>query len=131
MILIIGGAYQGKRAFAMNTFKMGEHQMTDGDGCDFSEIFEKPVLFNLHLLIGRLLNADIEPQTHLLPHLLGKNEMIIICNEIGLGIVPISEKERRIREEVGRILCILAEKADAVYRLYCGIPTLLKEPRPE
>lgn len=126
MILIIGGAFQGKRTFALKTFGLKEEQCTDGSQCSFSEALEKPVLFHLHELIRRLLEEGIEPQEYLMPHLKNKKNQIIICNEIGLGIVPVSGEDRRLREEVGRILCMIAEMSDAVYRLYCGIPTTLK-----
>jgi adenosyl cobinamide kinase/adenosyl cobinamide phosphate guanylyltransferase len=126
MILIIGGSFQGKRSFAMKAFSLQEEQLTDGSQCSFSEAFEKPVLFHFHELIRRLLDEGIEPQEYLMPQLVNKKEQIIICNEIGLGIVPISVENRRLREEVGRILCKVAEMSDEVYRLYCGIPTALK-----
>lgn len=126
MILIIGGAFQGKRTFALKTFGLKEDQCTDGNQCSFPEALEKPALFNLHELIRRLLEEGIEPQEYLMPQLSHKKDQILICNEIGLGIVPISEDDRRLREEVGRILCLIADMSDEVYRLYCGIPTALK-----
>lgn len=126
MILIIGGAFQGKRTFALKTFGLKEDQCTDGSKCSFSEAFDKPALFHLHELIRRLLEEGIKPQEYLMPQLNNKKDQILICNEIGLGIVPISEDDRRLREEVGRILCLIADMSDEVYRLYCGIPTALK-----
>jgi len=126
MILIIGGSFQGKRTFALKAFGLQEDQLTDGSQCSFSEALDKPVLFHLHELVRRLLEEGIAPQEYLMPQLKNKKNQIIICNEIGLGIVPVSVEDRRLREEVGRMLCIIAEMSEEVYRLYCGIPTALK-----
>ena len=52
------------------------------------------------------------------------NADVIICDEIGCGIVPLDPFERIWREETGRAMCILAAKADFVYRLYSGIELL-------
>ena len=53
-------------------------------------------------------------------------DMVIISDEIGCGIVPMDAMERRIREETGRILCKVAERADGVERITCGIPVKIK-----
>ena len=54
------------------------------------------------------------------------NADVIICDEIGCGIVPMDPFERIWREETGRAMCILAAKADFVYRLYSGIAVRIK-----
>ena len=51
---------------------------------------------------------------------------VVIATEVGCGIVPIDPAERRWREEAGRLSCLLAERADTVIRVCCGIPQLLK-----
>ena len=35
-------------------------------------------------------------------------------------------KERRNRESAGRLSCLLAERADTVIRVFCGLPRALK-----
>ena len=52
--------------------------------------------------------------------------IVIISDEIGCGIIPMSADERHLREFVGRIQCFLAEKADKVYRVVCGISQRIK-----
>ena len=52
--------------------------------------------------------------------------LVIISDEIGCGIVPMSADERRYRELVGRLQCFLAKKADAVFRVVCGVPQRIK-----
>ncbi|MBO6017446.1 MAG: bifunctional adenosylcobinamide kinase/adenosylcobinamide-phosphate guanylyltransferase [Oscillospiraceae bacterium] len=51
---------------------------------------------------------------------------VVIATEVGCGIVPIDPAEQRWREEAGRLSCLLAERADTVIRVCCGIPQLLK-----
>lgn len=53
-------------------------------------------------------------------------DCIIICDEVGNGIVPASPAEREYRERVGRILITLAQKAEEVERVICGIGQKLK-----
>ena len=51
---------------------------------------------------------------------------MIICDEIGNGIVPLDAFEREYREHTGRILIELAGKADEVVRIICGIQQRIK-----
>ena len=46
--------------------------------------------------------------------------------ELGGGIVPIDPEEREKRERAGRLACLLAERAEVVVRVFCGIPKVLK-----
>ena len=50
----------------------------------------------------------------------------VIATEIGGGVVPTDREERETRERAGRLSCLLAERADAVVRVFCGIPTVIK-----
>ena len=53
-------------------------------------------------------------------------EKIVISTETGCGIVPVDKEERILREHIGRLNCLLAEKAETVVRVFCGIPVVLK-----
>ena len=53
-------------------------------------------------------------------------KQVVIAVEVGGGIVPAYAQERTAREAAGRLACLLANKADAVIRVFCGIPTVLK-----
>ena len=53
-------------------------------------------------------------------------DCIIISDEIGNGIVPMEHEEREYRELTGRLLCELANKADRVERIVCGIGERIK-----
>jgi len=51
---------------------------------------------------------------------------ILISNDVGLGIVPLSELGRRFRDLAGRVNQIIAKEADEVYFMVSGIPTKIK-----
>ena len=51
---------------------------------------------------------------------------IVIATEIGGGLIPMDPTERMKREAAGRLSCLLAERADTVVRVCCGLPQFLK-----
>ena len=46
--------------------------------------------------------------------------------EVGGGVVPVEAEQRAAREKAGRLACLLAERADCVVQMFCGLPTVLK-----
>lgn len=52
--------------------------------------------------------------------------VIMVTNEVGLGIVPENEQARKYRDFLGRCNQVIAQKADSVYLLTCGIPLQIK-----
>lgn len=107
MILIIGGAYQGKEAFALEELKI-----------------EKSAIFNnLHLKIKQVMAAEGDVEA-LLGEAMGYSA--VICCEVGCGIVPMDAFENSWREATGRAMCALAAKAEQVWRVTCGLGVRLK-----
>ncbi|MFQ9680026.1 MAG: hypothetical protein ACLRZH_07925 [Ruthenibacterium lactatiformans] len=53
-----------------------------------------------------------------------RNE-VVIATEVGGGAAG-GQNERAAREAAGRLGCLLAQRADAVVRVFCGIPVYLK-----
>lgn len=51
---------------------------------------------------------------------------VVICTEVGAGVVPIDPEERAFRESAGRLAVALADRATCVVRVVCGIPQVLK-----
>ena len=51
---------------------------------------------------------------------------VVICNEVGSGVIPVERNVRLGREAAGRLCVLLAQKAEAVVRMVCGIPTIIK-----
>jgi adenosylcobinamide kinase/adenosylcobinamide-phosphate guanylyltransferase len=59
-----------------------------------------------------------------------KGRLVIVANEVGLGIVPDNVLARRFRDEAGRANQAIAEAADEVVFIAAGLPMMLKKPKP-
>ena len=120
MKLYIGGADNGQRETAAL-----ETGLTPAL-CSPEAALSAPCIDKFHLTVRELLQSGGDAR-EFARELLEKNpDAVVICDEIGLGIVPLDPFERRWREDTGRALCILAEGAERVTRVYCGIPQVIK-----
>ena len=113
MILVIGARASGKRAYVESLGYTAE-QIADG------VLEDKPVLYNLQ----DITMADPEGAPALLEGLLQKE--VVVCDEVGSGVIPMEKARRLGREATGRLCCQLAKEAARVVRLVAGIPTVLK-----
>ena len=114
MVLIVGGMAQGKLEFAKHT--LGVTAWSEG------VLGNKNCVHGLHLAIRALAEPEAAVDAWLEAHPDG----VIICDEVGCGVTPLDRADRAWRERVGRICCALAQKADAVYRVHCGLEVRLK-----
>ena len=104
MILVIGGFAQGKRAYAARLWP------------------DKKVLADLQEQL-----RGVEDGAAFAEDLLREYaDAVIICDEIGCGVVPLDAAERRWREQTGRCLVALARQAEEVHRVCCGLGMRLK-----
>lgn len=103
-ILVIGGAAQGKSAFARSLSP------------------QDSIVEDLHELVRQALKTGTP-----LPRAEQFDGKTVVCNELGCGVVPMDAGERCWREETGRLLCDIAARADRVYRVCCGIAQCIKE----
>ena len=53
-------------------------------------------------------------------------DLIVVSNEIGLGVVPAHHQGRILRDLAGKANQVLAAKADSVYLVVAGIPMEIK-----
>ncbi|MEW6368365.1 MAG: bifunctional adenosylcobinamide kinase/adenosylcobinamide-phosphate guanylyltransferase [Acidobacteriota bacterium] len=53
-------------------------------------------------------------------------DVILVTNEVGMGIVPDSEMARRYRDLAGHLNQAVAQKADRVAFMVSGIPVMIK-----
>ena len=122
MIMITGGAYQGKRDAAKRLFGLTDGDILDGGSCDISGIENARCIRNYELVVKRLMEQGKDPLKY-------AEELdcdVIVMNEIGCGIIPLEKSEREWREMTGRAGCIIAGRSEAVYRVCCGIVTVIK-----
>lgn len=144
MRMIIGGTAQGKLVFAkelaMNSITSRNSQadevvtQQDLDQCSIvdetytriEELYEATIINHFHLIVRRLISEDVDI-TEVVDQIFLRNpQVILVSTEIGYGIVPIDQFERTYREQIGRICCIIANRAQEVYRITCGIPMRIK-----
>lgn len=125
MILIFGGAYQGKLDFAKKTFGIADEQVfvcAEGSGVDQGA----KVLCGLEKAFLHLVKQRVNITDVLMAHRDDLKDKIIIINDISQGIVPLDKDLRAWREATGRAMLYLAEEADQVYRVFCGIGQKIK-----
>ncbi len=107
MILVIGGSFQGKKAYAAKI-------------CG-----EKTVLADFQERIRAVVKAGEDPEAFT-RQILEDPPEVITLDEVGCGIVPMEKAERDYREAVGHAGQILAAAATEVYRVQCGIASRIK-----
>lgn len=54
------------------------------------------------------------------------NAKAVACDEVGCGVVPMVKSRFYTEKAVGRSCCILAERAERVTRVICGIGVIIK-----
>lgn len=121
-ILIVGGACQGKREYAQKAFGLNEREILPWN----EEREAASCIADLHLRVRACLEKGLTQQEvleKLLPFCQGK---IVLCDDIFCGVVPLDALERQWREITGRLLCKLAQEADSVIRMQCGLPQAIK-----
>ena len=126
MKLIIGGAYQGKKTFAMEHEQVKPEDLADGRTCGYGEWISYKGIHHLQDYVRRMLQEDMDAAGMVLKEAEQNPAALILCNELGCGLVPMDAFDRRYRETVGRIQCALAKEAKEVYRVYCGIGERIK-----
>ena len=125
MRLVIGGASQGKLDYVLGKYGLEEKDVMDGNTNDMVELNHKvfyafETWFKRQLKIGRVPEDAADALLSSLP------ELIVICDEVGSGIVPVDPFEREFRERLGRYLIKLASKSQSVERVFCGIGQKIK-----
>lgn len=114
MILVVGGLGAGKIPYVTEVLGYGADELSSVLDDD------KPVLINLHELIRTSGSLDSTETAALLA------KEVIVCNEVGSGVVPLEASERAWRDEVGRISALVAKEAETVVRMVCGLPHVIK-----
>jgi adenosylcobinamide kinase/adenosylcobinamide-phosphate guanylyltransferase len=82
----------------------------------------------LTLWLSNLMHAerDLEAEAAGLISALGGRDVVLVSNEVGLGIVPDNALARRFRDAAGRLNQAVAGAADHVVFVAAGLPLTLK-----
>lgn len=140
MKLIFGGAYQGKRAYVEQMLGVkageiynceraavkGEDCSLQDDPCSFLPDFQKKAIAGLEEFVWNCLQIQQDPVEELKARQELWQDKIFICTDISSGIVPLQADERAWREMTGRVMIYLAQEAEEVIRIFCGLPQRIK-----
>ena len=129
MKLIIGGYAQGKLNYAVTKYNVAEDHVFESvlPSSEEAEKLEGIVIVSsLHKWIKKRIKEGGRPEEEISAFVKKNANVIIICDEIGNGIVPMDPFERVYRERTGRILVKLAKDAEEVERVVCGIAQKIK-----
>ena len=124
MVLVIGGAYQGKLDYIFENYPVKSVFHCDIDKPELD--FTANVVDALHLMVLAQIHAGRDAPAYLRERLHDLEDKIVICDDISSGVVPVDAEMRRSREETGRCLALLSRHADEVVRVYCGIGSSIK-----
>ncbi len=114
MVLIVGGAHQGKLDFARQ--RLGVSSWSEG------MLGVEDCVYGLQRVIREMQKSAEAVAVWCAAHPDG----VVICDEVGCGVTPLDRTDRDWREMVGRICCALAVDAEAVYRVHCGLGVRIK-----
>lgn len=125
MVLVFGGAYQGKLEYVIWNYGIQENEIFHCD--DASEIdFSKRAVYGLEKLVLNLIRCGADPLDYINMNLDKINDKIIICTDISAGVVPTDPVMRQWREAVGRCMTLLSRNSERVVRIFCGLGTVIK-----
>lgn len=120
MIFIIGGYAQGRLAYALQQYSLSAQDICDiavtDDWQHHKIIYHAEELVTKHICLSDKI-------------LLQWQNKIIISQQVGCGLVPISAEERQWRESVGAMNQRIASYADTVIHVCCGLGMYLKQGR--
>lgn len=125
MILIYGGSYNGKTDFAIKKYNLKDDDIFY---CKSAELnFSYRTIVGLHIFIRHCVLNNINALDIIKNNLDNIKDKVIICDEIGSGIVPLKKEDRLWREECGKVLQFLSQNCNKVSRIFFGLEEVLKD----
>lgn len=126
MEVYIGGKGQKKALYT----GLKQELIAEGSAISMEEIFTADAVNHFHCFVQRY-RKDFQEEEHMkdfVEKLVEENpKVIIIGDEIGYGLVPLSKEEREYREIYGRMMCLISQKARKVTRIICGVCQVIKD----
>ena len=120
MILIIGGAYQGKLEFAQNQYGITDTEIYT---CGAGEIdFSKRCIYRIEAFAY----DHSDPIGYFKANRKLWENSILICEDIFCGVVPMGAENRAWRQRTARLCQYLAAEATQVSRIFCGLEQRIK-----
>ena len=120
MILIIGGAYQGKLDFAKEAFALKNEDIYT---CSAGEIdFSRRCIYALEEFAW----GHPDPKAYFQEHREEWEDCVLILRDVFCGVVPMEAETRLWRQNTGRLAQYLSAEAAQVSRIFCGLEQRLK-----
>ena len=126
MVMVTGGAFQGKRECLKQLFGLSDKDIVSGTDCLIEDVLSAAAVTDYHGLVKRLIAENINVSDFTERFCRENTKAAVTINEIGCGIIPLEKSERIYREEVGRAGCIIAAHSETVIRVFCGIHQIIK-----
>lgn len=121
MILIFGGAFQGKLEYAKENFNVKSVVSCSGEP-DFSA----DIICSLEKFVLKCVREGREAADFFRENREKWQDKVLIMTDVSQGIVPMDAELRAFREMNGRLMLYLAGEADEVIRVFCGIGKKVK-----
>ena len=151
MILIFGGAYQGKLGYARDNFKIetvfdcskGQDQGAEPNAADLPEPnaadlpepdasdlpepdLSADAISGIEAFVAACTERGIEAADWFSQRRDQWQDRVLIIQDQSQGVVPIDARQRAAREMNGRLMIYLAGQAEEVHRVFCGIGQRIK-----
>ncbi len=124
MIVVFGGAYQGKTDFVKKKFGIKDEEIFF---CREGDIdFEKKAIAHIERFVLERIKNGEGVFSYFEENKAKFSDKIIISDDVCCGVVPIEKTLRLYRDNVGKQLQIFCREASEVYRVYCGLGEKLK-----
>lgn len=118
MILIFGGAYQGKLDYAKANFDIEKIcDCSQGNPPDFTA----DCIYGIEGFVMECARRGESPRDVFEKNRQLWQDSILVVTDTSQGVVPIDRTVRDFREMNGRLLLWLAGEAERVIRIFCGI----------
>ncbi|GAA0069360.1 hypothetical protein UT300003_08830 [Clostridium sardiniense] len=125
MILVFGGAYNGKLAYVKEKYNLCDKDIFY---CNSGNInLEKKVICGFHIFVRNMIIENKSPLEYIKNNMDKLKDKIIITDDIGLGIVPIEKVDRVWRDEHGKSIQYISSRSKKVIRIFLGIEKVLKD----
>lgn len=123
MILVFGGAYQGKADYVRNDLGI-KNISSCGDGTEPD--FAADAVYGIDGFVLQCVRDGVEAAGYFRSRRELWQDKVLIMTDVSQGLVPVDAEQRAFREMNGRLMLYLAAEAGQVHRVFCGLGKRVK-----
>ena len=131
MKLITGGKYNGKLTYVKEELGVPLSDIYDMASEDLEATVKNmnchTVLYHLEAFIRKAIEGGLDHDRLIDSYISAHTDCIIICDEVGSGVIPADRSGDLWREEVGRTMCRLAALSGGLIRVTFGVAEEIKK----